>query len=72
MKEVRVRVRVRSSKIEVRCESACGTIIEVRVCVRHTVNILATQHLLPIDFDGAKVYCQKIEIFNFDMYKRKQ
>ena len=44
-KKVRVRVRVRSSKIEVRCGSACGTIIEVRVCVRHTVNILATQHL---------------------------
>jgi hypothetical protein len=45
MKEVRVRVRVRSSKIEVRCESACGSIIEVRVCVRHTVKFLATQHL---------------------------
>ena len=44
--KVRVRVRVRSSKIEVRCASACETIIEVRVCVRHTVKILATQHLL--------------------------
>ena len=43
---VRVRVRVRSSKNEVRCASACGTIIKVRVCVRHTVKILATQHLL--------------------------
>jgi hypothetical protein len=46
MKEVRVRVRVRSSKIEVRCESACGKIIKVRVCVRHTVKFLATQHLV--------------------------
>ena len=43
--KVRVRVRVRSSKIEVRCASACETIIEVRVCVRHTVKFLATQHL---------------------------
>ena len=43
MKEVRVRVR--SSKIEVRCESACGSVIEVRVCVRHTAKFLATQRL---------------------------
>jgi len=43
--KVRVRVRVRSSKIEVRCASACERIIEVRVCVRHTVKFLATQHL---------------------------
>ena len=41
-----MRVRVRSSKIEVRCGSACGSIIEVRVCVRHTVKFLATQHLI--------------------------
>ena len=46
MKEVRVRVRVRSLKIEVRCESACGSVIEVRVCVRHTAKFLATQRLL--------------------------
>ena len=44
--KVRVRVRVRSSKIEVRCASACERIIEVRVCVRHTVKFLATQHLI--------------------------
>ena len=43
--KVRVRVRVRSSKIEVRCASACERINEVRVCVRHTVKFLATQHL---------------------------
>ena len=43
--KVRVRVRVRSSNTEVRCASVCETIIEVRVCVRHTVKILATQHL---------------------------
>ena len=43
--KVRVRVRVRSSKIEVRCGSACGSIIEVRVCVRHTAKFLATQRL---------------------------
>ena len=41
--KVRVRVRVRLSKIEVRCGSACGSIIEVRVCVRHTAKYLATQ-----------------------------
>ena len=41
----KVQVRVRSSKIEVRCASACETIIEVRVCVRHTVKFLATQGL---------------------------
>ena len=46
--KVRVRVRVRLSKIEVRCASACETIIEVRVCVRHTVKFLATQHLISI------------------------
>ena len=44
--KVRVRVRVRSSKIEVRCGSACESIIEVRVCVRHTVKFLATQRHL--------------------------
>ena len=44
--KVRVRVRVRSSKIEVRCGSACGSIIEVRVCVRHTVKFLTTQRLI--------------------------
>ena len=43
--KVRVRVRVRSSKIEVWCASACERIIEVRVCVRHTVKFLATQHI---------------------------
>ena len=42
----KVRVRVRSSKIEVWCASACERIIEVRVCVRHTVKFLATQHLV--------------------------
>ena len=47
--KVRVRVRVRSSKIEVRCASACERIIEVRVCVRHTVKFLATQHLHKIE-----------------------
>ena len=46
LKKVRVRVRVRSSKIAVRCASACEKIIEVRVCVRHTVNSLATQRLI--------------------------
>ena len=35
---------VRSSKNEVRCASACETIIKVRVCVRHTVKFIATQH----------------------------
>ena len=40
-----MRVRVRSSKSEVRCASACIAIIEVRVCVRRTVKFLATQHL---------------------------
>ena len=44
-----VRVRVLSSKIEVRCESACGSVIEVRVCVRHTVKSLATQRLFLTD-----------------------
>ena len=44
--KVRVRVRVRSSKIDVRCGSACGSIIEVRVCVRHTVKFLTTQRLV--------------------------
>ena len=39
-------MRVQSSKIEVRCAGGCGTFIEVRVWVRHTVKILATQHLL--------------------------
>ena len=43
---MRVRVRVRSSKNDVRCASACETIIKVRVCVRHTVKFLATQHLI--------------------------
>ena len=55
--KVQVRVRVRSGKIEVRCASACETIIEVRKCVRHTVKFLATQrlgalfwkNLLPVD-----------------------
>jgi hypothetical protein len=42
---VRVRVRVRSPKNEVRCASACEKIIKVRVCVRHTVKFLATQRL---------------------------
>ena len=41
-------MRVRSSKIEVRCGSACGSIIEVRVCVRHTAKLLATQRLSKI------------------------
>ena len=41
----KVRVRVRSSKNEVRCASACETIIKVRVCVRHTVKSIATQRL---------------------------
>ena len=50
--KVRVRVRVRLSKIEVRCASACETIIEVRVCVRHTVNFLATQRLIYIIYDS--------------------
>ena len=36
---------MRLSKIEVRCGSACGSIIEVRVCVRHTAKSLATQRL---------------------------
>ena len=43
--KVRVRVRVRSTKIEVRWASACETIFDVRVCVRRTVNFLATQRL---------------------------
>ena len=38
---------MRSSKIEVRCASACETMIKVRVCVRHTVKFLATQRLYP-------------------------
>jgi hypothetical protein len=45
-----VRVQVRLSKIEVRCASACETIIKVRLCVRHTVKILATQRLLSYHF----------------------
>ena len=32
--------------IEVRCGSACRSIIEVRVCVRHTVKSHATQRLI--------------------------
>ena len=40
-----MQVRVRSTKIEVRCASTCEMIIEVRVCVHHTVNLLATQRL---------------------------
>ena len=43
--KVRVQARVRLSKIEVRCGSACRSIIEVRVCVRHTAKYLATQRL---------------------------
>ena len=43
--KVRVRVQVRSSKIEVWCGSACRSVFEVRLCVRHTVKILATQRL---------------------------
>ena len=43
------KVRLRSSKIEVRCASACETIIEVRVCVLNTVKFLATQCLNKID-----------------------
>ena len=46
----KVRVRVRSSKIEVRCASACETNIKVRVCMRHTVKFLATQHLIVSDY----------------------
>ena len=42
----KVRVRVQSSKYEVRCASACETITKVRVCVRHTVKFLATQRLM--------------------------
>ena len=42
---MRVQVRVRSTKIEVRCASTCEMIIEVRVCVQHTVNLFATQRL---------------------------
>ena len=38
-------MRVRLSKNDVRCASACETIIKVRVCVRHTVKFLATQRL---------------------------
>ena len=41
-----MRVRVRSSKNEVQCASACETIIRVRVCVHHTVKFLATQRLI--------------------------
>ena len=41
-------MRVRLSKIEVRCASACETIKKVRLCVRHTVKVLATQRLLLI------------------------
>ena len=44
--KVQVQVRVRSSKIKVRCASACETIIEVQVCVRHTVKFLATKRLV--------------------------
>ena len=54
--KVQVQVRVRSSKIKVRCASACETIIEVPVCVRHTVKFLATQHhnfFLLSTFDNA-------------------
>ena len=39
-------MRVRLSKIEVRCASVCEKIIKVRLCVRHTVKILATQRLI--------------------------
>ena len=47
-KKVRVWVRVRSSKIEVRCASACET--KLRVCVRRTVKFLATQRLIVTNF----------------------
>ena len=71
--KVRVRVRVRSSKIEVRCASACETNIEVRVCVRRTVQSLATQHLLfmkigstEVAFDLFRLIACKKDIQNFD------
>ena len=47
----KVRVRVRLSKIDVQCGSVCGSIFEVRVCVRHTVKILATQRLIMKYYD---------------------
>ena len=43
---MRVRVRVRSSKIWGACESACETIFKVRMCVRNTLKYIATQHLI--------------------------
>ena len=49
-------MRVRLSKIEVRCESACKTIIEVRVCVRHTVKFLATQRLVVMQGSSVSLY----------------
>ena len=37
-------------KNEVRCASACETIIKVRVCVCRTVKYIATQHLFGNDY----------------------
>ena len=62
--KVRVRVRVRSSKIEVRCASACERIIEVRVCVRHTVKFLATQHLV-LNPDSIYFFCKIVTFRNY-------
>ena len=41
-RKVRVRVRVRSLKDQGACASACGTFFEVRVCMRRTLEYLAT------------------------------
>ena len=62
---MQVRVRVRSSKIEVRCASACEIIIEMRVCLRHTVKFLTTQRLIIIQF----LFKQKVrkDIFSFNL-----
>jgi hypothetical protein len=56
----KVRVRVRSSKNEVRCASACETIIKVRVCVRHTVKFLATQRL-----ETSYIFLESLHMFPF-------
>ena len=58
-----MRVRVRSSKNDVWCASACETIIKVRVCVRHTVKFLATQRLI-IGHFTAVIKHKELKIFS--------
>ena len=60
---MQLRVRVRSSKIEVQCASACETIIEVRVCVRHTVKFIVTQRLVDCCYTELKAFTLRLQNF---------